>query len=186
MIEPDDITFNLSKIEKQSSPPEDDSATMKDAYAAFVNLLASQASNVAYQVIPVGSYVIGCVTKNNMVVDCHLNIDGLANQDWSDESIAHDLKVKLDLVYEDPEKNDRPDTSCELFAGNKSTLIINDGPSKSSIRVFVSSSKVYQEDQRITRASAGIFHSNWLVETYNQSPNAWQTVKLFRMVRVWK
>lgn len=159
---------------------------MKEFYSTFSGLLTSYMSNVAYQLIPVGSYVIGCMIKEKAVVDCHMSIDRLEDHERGDGTLVQQLKTKMDSLFEDLEKFDRPGTICEFCSDNNSALLIKDGSSNAVIRVFVSSSKMFQEDQQISKVSAGIFHTNWLVETYNQSPNAWQTVKLFRMVRVWK
>lgn len=58
----------------------------------------------------------------------------------------------------------------------------------SKIHLFVLNFEQSDEnqDRLLNRYTAGIFHSNWLVQNFSQSENAWQAVKLFRFVREWK
>ena len=59
---------------------------------------------------------------------------------------------------------------------------------KAKMRLFVIhfNEEVNDQEKPLNRYTSGIYHSNWLVQNFSQSENAWQAMKLFRFVREWR
>lgn len=185
-MEPDDLIFSLSKVEKQWSLTEEEMTSTKEVYNTVCELLRIIMPEGNYQTITVGSYVIGCVTKYNMVVDCFLSLEK-ADESQNEESMsAITLKHKLDSLFQENSNRNLQNFSCELSSTDNKSLIIKDSVSQAAVKILVMTAEMFQNDSTINRASASIYHSNWLITLYNQTQNAWQTIKLFRIIRVWK
>lgn len=184
--EPGDIAFNLAKIEKQWSPSEDQSSQLKDFYAMLSNVLAKTLTPNTYEIIPVGSFVIGCLTKFRLQIDCHLNLNQSGDLGPHSVSNRDQLVVKLKEYFGEIFESGGQEYAVEQDRSDKNIVLIIDNSLCMSVRLIITSSSDFSAEEKISRATAGIFHSNWLVDIFNQSSNAWQTVKLFRLVRVWK
>jgi hypothetical protein len=184
--EPDELIFSLCKVEKQWSPSEEDMVALKEVYHTVSETLRAVLPLNGHQLIPVGSYVIGCVTKYSLVADCYLSLEKGESEITDGTSIALALKDKLDSQFADRADRGGASFTCEKSPADPKTLVITDSITKATVRLFTMTSDIFQSDSNITRASAAIFHSNWLINLYNQTQNAWQTIKLFRIIRIWK
>lgn len=186
ITEPIDLIFSLTRVEKDLSLTEEELSTTKDLYHTVTEMVRLIMPENTYQLITVGSYVIGCVTKYNMVVDCYLSLEKLEEEGLERPSSAQAIKLKLDAIFEDKSRADFQHFACETVDNDDSTLLVKDTWSSAAVRLFVMTSDMFQSDTKINRASAAIYHSNWLINLYNQTQNAWQTIKLFRIIRIWK
>lgn len=187
--EPDDLVYSLTNIdEKYSLKPQDD-LKVKDFYSLLGETLAQVLPPHSFTVIPVGSFVIGCMTNYDIRVDCYLNFESCTEEE--DNLPIRPLtmkfvKDKLEEVFTLKSKSNDRKIDLEWSGDDENTLLVKDVQSEISIRVLAANQGEPGNNQRISRSTAGICHSSWLKNNYNQSQNAWKAIKLFRLIRIWK
>lgn len=179
----------------------------RDAFMYYLNLaLADQ----EYKIVPVGSLSLSCLITLKPELDFCIYMESntmTANGTPQMQEIdLQDLRFKLDEVF----KAKVPEFPKVLFAVDDlhfrkksiarglegelgaqdmtSVLVIKNLGSldkQLSLRLFPIG-PVEQSCYTSDRALIGLYHSHWLIEEYNKASEAWQSVKLLKLVRIWR
>lgn len=189
---------------------QEDLDLVKQTQEAFIHYLNVALPHQAYQIVPVGSLSLSCLTSARPELDFCMYIESTTSSANGSSQLLpidlEDLRFKLDEVF----KGKLPEFPKALFAVDdihfrKSTLPI--GPEGASgleqtpavlviknlgslekqltVRLFPIS-PVEQNHSTSDRALIGLYHSHWLIEHYNKSSEAWLSNKLFKLVRIWR
>ena len=78
--EPQEIYKWFTSLESCISVSVDELGDLKKTFEDITDLLKHVMDNDELQLIPVGSFVIGCVRKNNYTLDAYLHIDTKDNK----------------------------------------------------------------------------------------------------------
>ena len=185
MKEPEDLTFRLTKIEKDYTVSEENVAQIKDFFETLKEVVNHAFPGNYCHLIPVGSFLIGCMTTYNTTIDCYIHFD--KREDITDELFdVKSICQQIENVLQSNARFARAGYSCEIPSQNKEILLFKDIISKSAVKLIPSPINNGSEGSKINHCTACMYHSNWLISNYNQSTTAWQAVKLFRLIRIWQ
>lgn len=159
---------------------------MKEFFAVFNSIVKQAFAAQSFVLHPVGSYVIGCMVSYNITIDCYIKFDARAEDLLSEKLSIKSIKERIDEVLKQKNRVMRCNYFTELSSDNQEFLLVRDSMSKSSIRLIHYDSHEAENGPKVSRCSAGIQHSKWLIQNYNQSNVGWKAIKLFRLVRIWR
>lgn len=168
----------------------DELSDLKKTFEDITELLKHVMDNEELQLIPVGSFVIGCVRKNNYTLDAYLHIDTKENKLTCEELTRIYEEKRLQVT--DPTQEPQCNFSKFIYEIEKDPLNQEDYvmfkhiSNVNKVKVFIMSLGGNNNNTRtMNHYTAGIYHSNWLV-TNLQGQNNPSTIRLFRLVREWK
>jgi hypothetical protein len=186
LSEQTDLTYLLGQVDETSTLGQDAAKELRDTFDLLKQLLSITFIDRPYQLIPLGSFIIGCVTNRNKTIDCYIYFEsklGLTQDVFMDNERLGD---ELELAVNEHNRGEKGLNAIEVSKEDKETVFFSSLTTNSRVRLV--SIQLLQEngEYKINRYSASIFHSNWLIQNFNKSSSAWQVVKLFRLIRVWK
>jgi hypothetical protein len=181
-----DLAYRLGQVDKDSSLSQEESKELRDTFDALKQLISLTFLEQPYQLIPLGSFIIGCVSNRNKTIDCYIYFEsrlGLSSDGFVENTL---IGEGLEAALRKQNRNEIEQYSVEVSKEDKDTVFFSSLNTSAKVRLV--SIQLVQEngETKINRYSASIFHSNWLIENFNKSESAWQVVKLFRLIRVWK
>ena len=147
---------------------------LRDTFEQIAELLQYILHSNNLQLIPVGSFVIGCVRKGNFSVDSYLHLDS-TNGDMDCDKIVQLFREKKEGV----------DCPSPLFfnftlsmhndrLNNAEYISFNNIKNSNRIRVFLMNLGNQAPNgggKTMNHYTAGIYHSNWLGQSLSAGQN---------------
>lgn len=183
--EPQEILKWFQSLDNCISTDSDEMAELKEVFDDVSSVLKMTLENYAIQLIPIGSFVIGCLRKSNNTIDSYLHLDHISMLNCSEMSRLYEEKkfgndCPDELFYKYGVQIEKDPLNLEEYILFRSS----DGVNK--VRVFLMSLGSQSGTRLMNHYTAGIYHSNWLVQNLTQGSNNLSTIRLFRLVREWK
>jgi hypothetical protein len=177
MKEPEDLTYRLTTREAECSLGESEVEMSKKLFQFFKDVVEETFAEGLCQVIPVGSFIISCMTIHNPTVDCFIHFDKSIQIDAEEEMSKFCLQIEYAI------KGKVSQDDFEVVREGTDVVVFKDLRSQVKVRATLYKS---DEDGPFNRSSASVLHSNWMINQWNQSQQAWQAVKFFRLIRIWR
>ena len=140
---------------------------LKKSFEEISELLKHVLENDELQLIPVGSFVIGCVRKNNYTLDAYLHIEQKEKKLTCEELVKlyEEKRLTVSNPFDLPQKH----FSNFIYEIEKDPLNGEDYVmfkhinNANKVKMYIMSLGGTNNTRTMNHYTAGIYHSNWLV-----------------------
>lgn len=184
--EPEELMDYFCNLDNLISASADEIKDLKNTFEQVAELLQYILQSSNLQLIPVGSFVIGCIRKDQLCIDSYLHLDVSNNNVTSEEIVSlFDMKKNSQdcpspLFFNFSITAERDPLNQEEY------LLLKNNNNLNTIRVFLMKLNNQTGTKLVSHYTAGIYHSNWLVQNLSSAQNNPNVIRLLRLIRSWK